>query len=149
MKTNQIAEVGLTYKTNTQSPDMPVINSPDKAQEYLREIWDENTLELKEEFVVLLLNNAKQALGWSKISSGGTNATIVDPALIFQLALLANANAVILAHNHPGGCLKASAADISLTRNLIEGAELLGITVVDHIILTRDGYLSMKSRGLV
>lgn len=96
MKTNQIAEVGLTYKTNKAASDMPVINTPEKAHKYLRSIWDTtDTLELKEDFVVLLLNNNKQAHGWSKISSGGTIATVVDPILVFQLALLSCASSIL------------------------------------------------------
>lgn len=98
---NLIAEVGLTYKTEKPVSEMPVINTPTKAHEYLREIWDADTLEMKEEFVILLLNNDKRALGWSKISSGGSTSTIVDPAIIFKLALLANASSIILSHNHP------------------------------------------------
>jgi len=106
-------------------------------------------MQLREQFVVLLLDSAKQCLGWCKISSGGTTATIVEPAAIFRVAMLANASSIIVAHNHPSGNLEVSAADEKLTRRIEEAGKLLGISLEDHIILTAEDYRSLKASGVV
>ncbi|MEQ9202460.1 MAG: JAB domain-containing protein [Cyclobacteriaceae bacterium] len=144
-----IAEVSLSYKAKHKVETLPSITSPQEAVEYLRSIWDKNTLELREEFIIVVLNNAKKVLGWSRISTGGSTATIVEPSAIFQVALLGKASSLVCAHNHPSGYLKASSADISLTRRLRDAGKLLGIKVDDHIIITQGGYLSLKEEGLI
>jgi len=144
-----ITEVSLAYKASHPVETLPTITSPVEAAEYLRSIWDQDTLELREEFVVVLLNNAKKVLGWSRVSVGGSTATIVEPSAVFQLALLGKADSIICAHNHPSGNLKASSADISLTGRLRDAGVLLGKTLDDHIILTRGGFLSLRDEGLI
>jgi DNA repair protein RadC len=144
-----IAEVSLSYKATQSVETLPTITSPEEAANYLRSIWDQDTLELREEFIVVLLNNAKKVLGWSRISAGGSTATIVEPSAVFQLALLGKASSIICAHNHPSGNLKASSADTFLTRRLTDAGKLLGITVDDHIIITQSGYLSLSEERLM
>ena len=144
-----ITEVSLAYRTKKPVETLPQITSPDEAASYLRTIWDSDTIQLREEFIVVLLNNAKKVLGWSRISIGGSTATIVEPSAVFQTALLGKADSIIVAHNHPSGRLKASQADIFLTRRLTNAGKLLGISVDDHIILTQGGYLSLREEGLI
>jgi len=144
-----IAEVTLAYKSPVPVETLPKITSPDEAAAYLRSIWDDDLLELKEQFIVVLLNNAKQVLGWNLVSSGGSTATVVDIAAIFQVALLGNAQSVILAHNHPSGYSIESSSDIHLTKKAVEAGKFLGIPVDDHIILYRSGYTSFRNRGLM
>jgi len=144
-----IAEVSLKYKRKPSADGMPRITSPEAAVGLLRSIWNKDTLQLKEEFVVILLSNAKRCLGWSLISSGSSTATIVDPAAVFQVAILGNAQSIILAHNHPSGQLRASGADINLTNRIKKAGDMLCIKVEDHIILTSDGYMSFQERGLM
>ena len=67
-----IAEVSLAYKAAQSVETLPKITSPEEAANYLRSIWDSGTIELREEFIVVLLNNAKKVLGWSRISIGGS-----------------------------------------------------------------------------
>ena len=145
----KISEVTLKYKTSVPIDDMPTIQCSEDAMILLRPIFDEYTIQLREEFVIILLNSNKRCLGWSKISIGGSNATIVDPATIFQLALLGNAQSVILAHNHPSGNLNPSTADIHLTRRVAKAGGYLSIKVDDHIIITQDSYYSFREKGLV
>ena len=106
-------------------------------------------MQLQEQFIVLMLNADKRCLGWSLISKGSSTGTIVDLKQIFQIVLLSNAESLILAHNHPGGRLKASTADIALTRQVQQAAQLLNLTVDDHLILSAEGFLSMKAGGLL
>ncbi len=146
---HQIAEVALTYKTNVPIEQMPGIRGPKDAVKVLRSVWNTDTIQLREEFVVLLLTNNKRCLGSSKISSGGATATIVDPAAILQTAILGNARSIILSHNHPSGSLRASKTDIDLTKRLQEAGKMLGIGVDDHIILSANGYFSFQEEGLM
>lgn len=104
-------------------------------------------MEFREECYMLLLNRANQVLGWFRVSEGGVAGTILDPRLIFGIALKCNAVGVILAHNHPSGNLKPSGADISQTKRLVEGGKLLEISVLDHLILTSEGYYSFADEG--
>lgn len=102
-----------------------------------------------EEFWILLLNKANKVLEKTLISKGGLASTIADPKIIFKAALNHQAANVILAHNHPSGNLKPSNADISLTKKLIEGAKLLDLAILDHIIFTDKGYFSFADEGLL
>lgn len=102
-----------------------------------------------EEFYVGFLNNSKVLTGYKRISSGGSNATIVEPSEIIRHAILNGANSIILVHNHPSGRLKESQSDIHLTNRLCKAGRLLGIPVVDHIIIAGDGYISFKNKNLI
>ena len=144
-----VAEVGLTYKSKQPVSSLPQITDPQSAATILRPLFDEHTMQLQEQFIVLMLNADKRCLGWSLISKGSSTGTIVDLKHIFQIVLLSNAESLILAHNHPGGRLKASTADIALTRQVQQAAQLLNLTVDDHLILSAEGYLSMKAGGLL
>lgn len=102
-----------------------------------------------EEFWVLLLNRANMVLRKVKLSEGGTTGTVIDSGPLFKLALLENAKGIILCHNHPSGNLTASDADIQITRKLKEAGSLLEIQILDHIIISSTGYLSMGDTGLI
>lgn len=102
-----------------------------------------------EEFWVLLLNKANKVLEKTLISKGGLASTTADPKIIFKAALNHQAANVILAHNHPSGNLKPSNADVSLTKKLTEGAKILDIAILDHVIFTDKGYFSFADEGLL
>ena len=144
-----LAEVKLTYSANPQDHDYPILDNPADVYGYLCDIWDNDKLELQEEFIVIILNNALRVLGWSKVSSGGKTATIVDVTMVIQIALLANAHAVVVAHNHPSGTMRPSTADINLTNRIKKSLDLMGITLHDHLIITRDQFYSFKENGLL
>ena len=87
-------------------------------------------------------------LGIASLFRGGVVGTVIDPRIIFQYALKANAAQIILAHNHPSGNIKPSDADISITKKIKEGARHLDITVLDHTILKGDErYYSFAEEG--
>ena len=88
-------------------------------------------------------------LGLVSISQGGVTGTVADPKLIFVAALKAAASYIILVHNHPSENLKASAEDLKLTKKLVEVGKLLDILVVDHLIITKEGYYSFCDEGLI
>lgn len=144
-----LPEVKVRYECLLNYDNLPDISSPDEAYSYLKSIWDMDTINYREEFIVLLLSNTKKCLGWSKISIGGGTATIVDPAKVYQVALITNAHSIVLAHNHPAGHTKASSADINLTKRLQDIGKVHGIPVEDHLIITSNGFLSMRNQGLI
>jgi len=100
----------------------------------------------REVFVVLLLDGKHGVLGFNVVSMGSLNAALVHPREVFKAAILANAAAVILLHNHPSGSAEPSAEDKALTARLEQAGELLGIRVIDHIVVG-DGEYRSKGEG--
>ena len=138
---SSIAEIEVTYSTRTKSKDRVRISNSQEAHKFFRRIWS-NQIELKEEFVMLLLNRANQVLGWYKLSSGGTAGTVVDPKIIFSVALKCLAHGIILCHNHPSGNLLPSDTDKALTEKLRIAGCYLDIAILDHLIITCEAYFS-------
>ena len=145
----KVSEVCLSYKNLVPPSQRVKINGSVRACELLLKNWSDETIELKEEFKILLLNRAHKVLGISVISSGGVSGTLVDPKLIFITALKTNSSGIILAHNHPSGNRQPSQADIQLTRKLVASGKLLELPIIDHIILTASGYFSFADEGLI
>lgn len=145
----EVAEIQLTYKTKVKPSQRPMITSSKEAYAILLESWDEDKLEFVEQFKVLLLNRANKVLGIYEVSTGGVSGTVADPKLIFAAAIKANASAIILSHSHPSGQLKPSDADLKLTKNLKDGGQYLEISVLDHIIVTSEGYYSFADEGVL
>jgi len=103
---------------------------------------------IHEEFWVLYLNNSNKVIYKAQLSKGGITGTIVDIRLLFKTALEHNATSVILTHNHPSGKLQASDADLAITKKLKFAGEQLDIKVLDHLIITENGYLSFQDEGI-
>ena len=101
-----------------------------------------------EEFWVLYLNNSNKVIYKSQLSKGGITGTVVDVRLIFKTALEHNATSIILTHNHPSGKLQSSDADAAITKKLKLAGEQLDIKVLDHIIITENGYYSFQDEGI-
>jgi DNA repair protein RadC len=101
----------------------------------------------REHFVVMTLDTKHIVTGLHVVSIGTLSATAVHPREVFKVALLANAAAVILGHNHPSGDPTPSAEDVDLTRRLVEAGRLVGIEVLDHVIVGDDvQYVSLRER---
>jgi len=102
-----------------------------------------------EEFWILLLNRANQVIDQIRISQGGISGTVTDVRLILNAAVAKLASGIILAHNHPSGNLSPSDADIKITKKIKEAASLLDLSLLDHLILSDQGYLSMADDNLM
>jgi DNA repair protein RadC len=102
----------------------------------------------KEHFKLVLLNTRNKVTGIIPISVGTLNASLVHPREVFKEAIHGSAASVILVHNHPSDDLEPSEEDIKLTRRMVEAGKIMGIEVLDHIIISRNDFLSLKSRGL-
>ena len=105
--------------------------------------------EQREHFVVLLLNARHEVISSETVSIGSLNASIVHPREVFKPAILASAASVVLVHNHPSGDPEPSEEDLSITRRLVEVGELVGISVLDHVLIAGRGVVSFRSRQLL
>ena len=146
--TSNLAEIEIHYRNKVRISDMEKVAGSRDVYEVLQRIWSPK-IDHVEEFMVLCLNRANRILGWAKVSQGGLSGTVADPKLIYQIALKSNASSIIIAHNHPSGNLQPSEADIQLTRKLKEAGTMLDLPVLDHLILTSEGYYSFADEGLI
>ena len=146
---NTLAEIQISYSCNIAKEDRMQVRSSGDAYAILTGYWNMDLLELQEEFNIIILNRSNEVLGIYNISKGGSTGTIVDAKLVFATALKCNANSIVLAHNHPSGNLSPSQNDLNLTRKLKKAGEVLDISVVDHLILTKDGYYSFADEGIL
>ena len=146
-KMYEVAEIQLTYKSNVKPSLRPKVNGSKDAYELLKENWDASRIEFVEQFKAVFLNRANKVLGILEVSTGGVSGTVADPKVIFVAALKANASSFLVAHNHPSGNLCPSKSDIDLTRKLRDGGKLLEIQLLDHLIVTVEGYYSFADEG--
>ncbi|MEZ4945070.1 MAG: JAB domain-containing protein [Cyclobacteriaceae bacterium] len=148
-KNYQVAEIQLSYKSNVKASERPKISNSKDAYEVFLSSWDDSKIEFVEQFKVMLTNRANKVLGIFELSSGGVSGTVADPKLIFAAAIKANACGILLAHNHPSGSTQPSQSDIALTKKIKEGGKLLDVQLLDHVIVTLEGYYSFADEGLI
>ena len=138
-----ISEIKLTYTRKVKADERPQVTCSEDAHQLFRANWDDMTINLFEEFKILLLDRNNRCMGIALISKGGVSGTYVDAKLVFAAALKARATGIILGHNHPSGGLKTSHNDLALTDKLISAGLCLDLPVLDHLILTDEAYVSM------
>lgn len=136
-------ELGRRRKDDTK-PDKPKITSSNDAFEVMAPLLSDLP---HEEFWVLLLNRANKVLHKALISRGGITGTVADTRIIYKLAIDYLACSIILCHNHPSGNLTPSSQDFTLTRNLVAAGKTMDIPVLDHLIISDEGYYSFADEG--
>jgi DNA repair protein RadC len=104
---------------------------------------------VKEHFKLILLNPRNKIIGISTISIGTLNASLVHPREVFKDAIVHSAASVVLAHNHPSGDPEPSEDDLKITKKLVDSGNILGIEVLDHIVIGKNNFCSLKERGLI
>ena len=145
----KVCEVKLTYKSKIKASEREKILSAENAYKILLSVFDSETIQYKEFFKVILMNRANKVLGVCHISEGGLNETSADIRIIMQAAILGNASAIILAHNHPSGNIQPSMQDDQVTKRVKEIAKLIGINLLDHLIITDETYYSYSENGRI
>jgi len=123
------------------------ISTPNSAMQVFTEVLE---LDRKSEevFAILTLDVKSQLTGVFEVSKGSLSSSIVTPREVFKRAILQNAKAILLAHNHPSGNPEPSGDDIQITERLVEAGDLLGINVFDHLIIgSSSNFVSLKERG--
>lgn len=123
--------------------DRPVVDSPEKAVALLANIRDKK----QEHFVCLTLDGVNRLIAQRVVTIGTLTASLVHPREVFADAITDRAAGIIVAHNHPSGSLEISQADRDVTDRLTEAGKLLGITLIDHIVVTKSEHRSIVGQG--
>lgn len=125
------------------------LNRPSEVAEMLQTVTQMQDAP-EEQFWMVCLDTKNKIAGLHLVAQGNLNSAIVHPREVFKRALLNNASSIILAHNHPSGNPEPSQQDVDLTNRLAQVGDLVGITVLDHIVLGDAGcYLSLKERNMM
>jgi len=144
-----VCEVEISYRPKVKACDRPSLISSADIYKFLMGsgVFDPSTIEYKEFFKIILLNNANRVLGVSHLFEGGINQTAVDIRHIMQPAILSNAVAMVICHNHPSGHLRPSIDDDRSTRQIIAACKIFNIALIDHLIVTSENYYSYADEG--
>ena len=131
-----VYRVSLVRDSSVPAAARQVISSPDAARDVLRSYLAGVD---REHFVVLLVDTKNRIIGINTVSVGSLNACITHPREVFKPAIVANAAAIIVGHNHPSGDPTPSREDLAVTTQLVQAGRLLGIEVLDSLIITEEG----------
>lgn len=143
----EIAEIKVSYSTNLRTK-VKLFHCKEVYQFILSQ-WNIDLIEFQEESKIILLNRANFVLGIHNLSKGGISGTVVDVRIILGIALKCNASGIILVHNHPSGSMIASEADKKITEKLKNACNLLEISLVDHLIISKNDYYSFVENGVL
>lgn len=146
---SKVAEVELVYRSKVKASERPQITSSNDAYVLFLALWEEGKMDLAEQFKVLFLNRPNRVLCLYNLSTGGITGTVADPRLIYAAALKVHAVGLILCHNHPSGSLHPSHQDEALTQKIKGAGALLDMNVLDHLIISSEGYYSFADEGLL
>lgn len=140
------AALELGTRRSTEEHRKEVLSkSSDTAKFLMSKLQHKNT----EIFAAVYLNNSNKVLHYEELSEGGFTSTVADPRVILKKALEHSATALILSHNHPSGNLKPSKQDISFTKKIKEAVGYLDIILLDHIIVSNEGFFSFADEGIL
>lgn len=145
---NTISEIEVAYRPLSTTILNPITQSKDAYDLIIRE-WDDNILEMIEEVKVIFLNRTNKQIGIYNLAKGGITGCVVDIRIILSIALKTLATGIILVHNHPSGNLKPSTEDKKITNELREACEIINITLLDHLIVTKKGFFSFADENLI
>ncbi|SDD91696.1 RadC-like JAB domain-containing protein [Pricia antarctica] len=147
---NEVNEIKISYCEKLGFFDSEPVNSSNKVAELLYRTWDKSTIGMHETFKVILFNNGNKVKGIYQMSTGGLTAVTVDLRILFAVILKSLSVAIILAHNHPSGTMKASISDLKVTRRIKKAAEMFDIIVLDHLLIMPNGdYYSFGDNGIL
>ena len=136
----------LVCEKTFNSKDEMKLDNPKAIEFFLNEYADAAELP-NEKTWLFCLDNAARLIGFSELTQGTDSATIFDVKRALQIALMTGASAIAVAHNHPSGSLEPSGEDCGTTNRMNEACKLLGITLVDHVIVSYKGYYSFREGG--
>jgi DNA repair protein RadC len=144
--TSILAALELGIRRNSVGVKKIGIQKSSDIADYLKSEMGHKSVEC---FMVVYLNRANKIIQFEIVSEGGITGTVADPRIILKKALEHHAVSIILCHNHPSGNLKPSKSDELLTSKIKSAASYLDIQVLDHIIVSEDGYYSFSDEGMM
>ena len=143
-------EIEIHYKTTVRVGERRTIEHSNDVYNIMFGIGEmTRNLEYKEMFYALYLNQAHQLLAVHKISEGTTTAAPVDIKFIMQGAIMTNAAALVVCHNHPSGSTRPSHNDKAITEKIRKAAELFDVRLLDSVIITTGNYFSFQAEGMI
>ncbi|MCX6217672.1 JAB domain-containing protein [Spirosoma sp.] len=145
----EIPEISISVKYKKSKADLKLytVRTSSDVATFARMCFNADEIEWREEMVMICLNSQNEVCGYYKVSSGGISGTPCDPKVVFTVALNCCASSIIVAHNHPSGNLTPSEADRDITRRLKDAGKTLGISLLDHVIITVGSYYSFADNG--
>lgn len=143
----KVAEIKVSYTSNLTEKIR--LSNFKETYQFILSHWDLNIIEYQEESKIILLNRSNMVLGIHQLSKGGISGTVVDLRIVLAIALKCNASGIILVHNHPSGNLQPSEADRKITRKLKEACDLLELSLIDHLIISKQECFSFAQEGIL
>jgi len=141
----KVSEIQVSYCNS--SNDKVFIKSSKDAFKVALSHWNNDVIEFQEEVKMILLNRANRVLGIHELSKGGASGSVVDIKIVLSVALKCHSTSIVLIHNHPSGNLKPSQADTTITKKLKKAGEYVDLTLLDHLIISKDGFYSFNDSG--
>ena len=139
------SRIVVQYKSNSIN-DSTILNHAD-AHKMIIEVWDKELINIQEQVMAFFLNRTNRLIGYRLICSGTAHQCLIDVKFIACLALHTMASTVIIAHNHPSGRTEPSTADKIITEKIKAAVELIDVKLIEHIIVTNEGYYSFANEG--
>ena len=144
----KIPQYKIVASERIAARERPQITNSRDAHQVLMPFFEEH-MDIREVSYAIILNRTSRVLGVYMVSMGSTSSTIMCPKSIAHACILANGTSIIVSHNHPSGDLRPSQQDTTHTKRLKDALKLLDITLLDHVILTYDGYYSFADEGML
>ena len=141
-----LVQTRLVEQVPFRNEDRILVRGPGDVARVLTEYF---ALQDRESFVVVMLSTSGAMTAIHPVSVGGLTSSIVEPRQVFKAAILCNAAAIVLGHNHPSGSLEPSREDVAVTKQLVDAGKLLGIPVHDHLICAGRAFTSLAEKGLL
>lgn len=142
-------KISVRYKNKVSTSQLFKIKNSNDIAELSRNLFNGDTILWTEELIAIFLNSQLKVIGYYKMASGSTNSCICDPKVLFTAALNCTASLIILCHNHPSGNENPSESDIKATKNIKSAGDILGIKLLDHLIITKEGFYSFADEGKI
>jgi len=125
------------------------IKNAEEVYEFLKEIWDNDLMNIQEQFAAIYFNQRNNVIGYRVINTGSSTSCIVDIKLLVCLALHSMATGVIIAHNHPSGNLTPSKQDETITAKIKDALKLIDVKLMDHVIVSDTEFFSFAEAGML
>lgn len=142
----RLRECELVYRPTSDKAPKPILV---RSSECVHRLFAAERYRAHESVWVVLLDARSHVIATHEVARGGVTSVQLEPACIFRAAIVAGAPSLLLVHNHPSGDPKPSAEDITFTKQIAEGATLLGLHLLDHVVIAHQGYVSLLDTGVL
>lgn len=143
---SSVGEIKMSYIRHHELPSQKILSSRN-LYEVATHLFDPETIEYRESFWMICLNQGNFVIATYHVGDGGITGTVADVRMIFQAALKSHAVSIAVFHNHPSGQIRPSHNDVQITHKLRDAGKLLDISLLDHLIVTKERYYSFADEG--